>query len=179
VVLKFAYWEPARGFVPWACGLKYAISLMLAMSWMSQNRRPEAKQLQDRLWATAVANARKDMNSDVAALYIESLNDIVNVHALRVAVGIQSRVEPEVWFVLFVLIGLGAMVVGYQTAIAESGRSMIQPILAASFALVIALIASLDRPDSGVMRVTQRPLIDLQNSMSAAAGSADPGAQHP
>jgi hypothetical protein len=32
---------------------------------------------------------------------------------------------------------------------------MAGPILALSFALVFALIASLDRPDSGVIKVTQ------------------------
>jgi hypothetical protein len=49
---------------------------------------------------------------------------------------------------------------------------MARPILALSFALVFALIASLDRPDSGVMKVTQQPLIDLHDSMAAAAGRA-------
>ena len=34
----------------------------------------ETQRIQDRLWNMAVANARKDMNSDVAALYIDSLN---------------------------------------------------------------------------------------------------------
>jgi preprotein translocase subunit SecY len=33
----------------------------------------------------AVANARKDMNSDVAALYVDSLNQVSAIHALRVA----------------------------------------------------------------------------------------------
>ena len=46
---------------------------------------------------------------------------------------------------------------------------MARPILAVSFALVFALIASLDRPDSGVLQVTQQPLIDLRESMAAAA----------
>ena len=41
--------------------------------------------------------------------------------------------------------------------------------LAVSFALVFALIASLDRPDSGVMSVSQRPLADLRDAMAAAA----------
>ena len=36
----------------------------------------ETQRLQDRLWNMAVANARKDMNSDVAALYIDSLNEV-------------------------------------------------------------------------------------------------------
>ena len=50
----------------------------------------ETQRIQDRLWNMAVANARKDMNSDVAALYIESLNEVSAIHARRVAVGIQG-----------------------------------------------------------------------------------------
>jgi len=130
----------------------------------------ETQRIRDRLWNMAVVNARKDMNSDVAALYIESLNEMNAIHAQRVAVAIQARVPIEIWLVLYLITILGMMGGGYQTGIAESKRSMVQPILALSFALVFALIASLDRPDSGVMKVTQQPLIDLRDSMDAAAG---------
>lgn len=127
----------------------------------------ETQQIQDRLWNTAVINARKDMNSDVAALYIDSLNAMNAVHATRVAVGIQTRVPFEIWIVLYLITILGMAGVGYQTGIAESKRSIAWPILAFSFALAFALIASLDRPDSGVLRVPQQPLIDLQNLMAS------------
>lgn len=130
----------------------------------------ETQRIQDRLWHMAVANARQDMNSDVAALYIESLNEVIGIHASRVAVGIQARVPSEIWLALYCITMLGMMGVGYQTSIAGSKRSMARPILALSFALVFALIASLDRPDSGVIKVTQQPLIDLRDSMAAAAG---------
>jgi len=129
-----------------------------------------ARRMHDRLWAIAVANARKDMNSDVAALYIESLNDMANVHASRVSVGLQARVPLEIWLSLLFLTGLGMLVVGYQTAIADSNRSMIQPILAICFALVIALIATLDRPNSGVLRVNQQPMAELRDAMAEASG---------
>ena len=129
----------------------------------------ETQRLQDRLWNMAVANARKDMNSEVAALYIDSLNAVNGIHASRVAVGIQARVPSEIWLVLYCITILGMTSVGYQTGIAGSKRSMARPILALSFALVIALIASLDRPDSGVLKVTQQPLIDLHDSMAVAA----------
>ena len=132
----------------------------------------ETQRLQDRLWNMAVANARKDMNSDVAALYIDSLNAVEGIHASRVALGIQARIPNEIWLVLYCITALGMMAVGYQTGIAGSKRSMVRPILALSFALVFALIASLDRPDSGVMTVSQRPLTDLHDAMAAAAGSA-------
>ncbi len=128
----------------------------------------DTKRIQDRLWEMAVANARLDMNSDVAALYIESLNEVNSVHAMRVAIGIQTRVPTEIWIVLYCITILGMMGVGYQTGIAGSKRSMARPILAVSFALVFALIASLDRPDSGVLSVTQQPLIDLRDAMDAA-----------
>ena len=62
---------------------------------------------------------------------------------------------------------------GYQTGVAGSKRSIARPIIAfsfaLSFALVFALIAALDRPESGVIRVTQQPLIDLYDSMTAAS----------
>ena len=44
--------------------------------------------VQGRLWDMAVTNARKDMNSDVAALYMELLTEVFALHASRVAVGI-------------------------------------------------------------------------------------------
>jgi hypothetical protein len=132
----------------------------------------EVQRLQDRLWNMAVANARLDMNSDVAALYIDSLNELIGIHWSRVALGIQARVPSEIWIALYFITALGMMSVGYQTGIAGSRRSMARAILALSFAVVFALIASLDRPDSGVLKVTQQPLIDLRNSMAAAADRA-------
>jgi len=128
-----------------------------------------ARRVNDRLWAIAVANARKDMNSDVAALYVESLNEMANVHALRVAVGLQARVPLEIWLSLLFLTALGMLTVGYHTAIAESKRSVIQPILAVCFAMVVALIATLDRPGSGVLKVTQQPMAELRDAMAAPA----------
>ena len=134
--------------------------------------RSETHQVQDRLWNMAVANARKDMNSDVAALYIDSLNEVNGIHATRVAVAMQARVPGEIWLVLYCITMLGMLSVGYQTGIAGSKRSVAWPILALSFALVFALIASIDRPDSGIMKVTQQPLIDLRDAMDAAGRSA-------
>jgi hypothetical protein len=128
----------------------------------------DTQRLQDQLWQMAVDNARKDMNSDVAALYIDSLNAMNGVHIQRVALGIQARIAGEIWFALYCITLLGMFSVGYQTGIAASKRSIAWPLLALSFALVFALVASLDHPDSGILVVTQQPLIDLQATMATA-----------
>ncbi|MEW6360213.1 MAG: hypothetical protein AB1696_28025 [Planctomycetota bacterium] len=129
----------------------------------------EADRIHRQLWEMAVVNARKDMNSDVAALYIESLNEVIAFHALRVAVGLQARIPAGIWLVLYALVVLGMAGVGYQTGIAGSRRSWARLILALSFSMVIALIAALDNPLRGHVAVSQQPLADLRAAMAADA----------
>lgn len=126
----------------------------------------EVDRIHARLWDMAVTNAYADMNSDFAAIYIQSLNDVFNVHLSRVAVGVQKRIPTGIWFVLFLLTMLGMMGVGYHTEIAASKRSLATLILALSFAMEITTIASLDRPNCFI-GVVQQPLIDLQGTISS------------
>lgn len=125
----------------------------------------EAVIIQNQLWDMAVVNARLDMDSDVAALYIESLNEVIDIHGLRVAIGLQARVPLAIWLLLYTLTLLGMFAVGYQTAIAGSQRSWAALVLIIAFALVITLIALLDRPNSGALAVSQQPLVNLQQQI--------------
>jgi hypothetical protein len=123
--------------------------------------------IQRQLWEMAVVNARKDMNSDVAALYIESLNEVTNIHWQRIAIGLQARIPTAIWVVLYALVILGMFGIGYQTAIAGSKRTWAMLALALSFSLVLLLIVELDRPNSGIITVSQQPLQDLKVWMAA------------
>jgi CDP-diglyceride synthetase len=128
----------------------------------------DAARIQQELWELAVANSSKDTNSVVAALYVDSLNSVLDVHAKRVAVGLQARVPVGIWAVLYMLVFLGMFGVGYQMGISGSkARSWMTPILAVSFSLVLLLIASLDRPTNSFITVSQQPLVDLRNSMES------------
>jgi len=123
-----------------------------------------------------VAYARGNMGSPAAALYVSSLNAVIDIHALRKAVALEAHVPMGIWWSLWSLIVLGLVAMGYQTAVAESRRSLAMFILAIAFSLVIALIASLDRPQSRFIRVSQQPFRDLQLSMSGnASPSPSPG----
>ncbi|MCK6474236.1 MAG: hypothetical protein L6R28_21155 [Planctomycetes bacterium] len=125
----------------------------------------ESRRIRNRLWSMAVAHARTDMNSDVAALYIESVNEIISIHALRVAIGLQARIPGGIWLALYLLTCLGMWCVGYQAGIAGSKRSWAKLILVISFSLVFAMIESLDRP-GGFIQVSQQPLADLQKELA-------------
>lgn len=126
----------------------------------------ESARIQQELWDIAVANSARDTGSVVAALYVDSLNSVLDVHAKRVAVGLQARVPVGIWAVLYILVFLGMFGVGYQTGISGSRtRSWMTPILAISFSLVLLLIASLDRPANSFITVSQQPLIELRAAM--------------
>ena len=137
----------------------------------------ESQRIQRQVWDIAVKNARKDMDSDVAALYIESLNTLIDLHGIRTAIALHAQIPGTLWLVLYTLIILGMVSVGYQTAIAGSTRRTLgTSVLAPSFALVIALIAALDNPRSS-LRAPQGPLIELQAAMMSHSpeSSADSG----
>jgi hypothetical protein len=126
----------------------------------------ESDRIQTELWDMAVVNARKDMNSDVAALYIESLNEMMDIHDMRVIRGLQAKTPLGLWLGLYAVLFLGMFSIGYQTAIVHSRRSLASLLLALSFSIVFILIATLDRPLKGFFKVSQQPLINLQAKMA-------------
>ena len=93
---------------------------------MAQVRRAavESLRIQRELWDMAVTNARQDMNSDVAALYIESLNEIASLHASRVAIGLHARIPIGIWMAFYALVVLSMLAVGYHAAIAMGLREV-------------------------------------------------------
>lgn len=122
-------------------------------------------EIQQTLWQMAVKNGQKDLNSDVAALYIESLNDMTNVHENRVIISLYSRVPVGIWFILLAMVVLGMMVVGYMSAIFGSSRSWAWLILAVSFALVIGMIYTMDKLYSPFTPISQFPMEQLLQFM--------------
>ncbi len=126
----------------------------------------EIRAIQEQLWDLAVENVRLGDTTDISSLYVQSVDEMRNVTALRVAVALQSRMPPRLLVVLYVLVGLGMFAVGYQTAIAASRRSWLMLVLALSFSIVMMMIAVLDNPERGVIGVSQQPLIDLRTEMS-------------
>lgn len=129
----------------------------------------ESVPIQDALWRVAVAEARRDLNSDVAALYIEALNEMFDIRSTRIAVALETLMPIGIWLALYAVILLGSVGVGYHGTLIGSARSWTLPLLAVSFALVVGLISALDRLDSSLVPVPQGSLIALKATMDSMA----------
>jgi hypothetical protein len=124
-----------------------------------------SEQLQSHLWAQAVAAAEQD-RSLITGLFIQSLNEVIDLHAKRVMVGLRSRVPGAIWMTLYLLAVLGMAMMGYQEGGTSSRRSPAQLALVLAFSVVLMLIVDLDRSGQGMLEVSQQSMIDLRNFMS-------------
>ncbi|HZS17262.1 MAG TPA: hypothetical protein VFA51_04945 [Candidatus Udaeobacter sp.] len=126
----------------------------------------QSENIQNELWAQATAVAEKNPNSIVVGLFVQSLNQVIDLHAERVQASLRSRIPGAIWVGLFAVAALSLAVMGYHAGMVGTRRSLAILAVAITFSVVIELIADLDRPQEGVLKVSQQALLDLQKSMN-------------
>ena len=126
-----------------------------------------SEELHARLWAHAVAVGQKNPGSIVVGLFIASLNEVIDLHAKRLTLGVRNRIPGTIWVVLYFVAIIGTSAMGYHAGLAGSGRSLALLALVLAFSAVVTLIADLDRPQEGLLRVSQQTMIDLQKMLAA------------
>ena len=125
-----------------------------------------SEELHELLWVQAIQAAEKQPGP-ITSLYVQSLNETIDMHSVRVHAGLRSRIPTVIWIGLLALAMLSMASVGYQSGLSATRRSPAMTGMVLAFAGVLLLIADLDRSQDGFLRVTQHALIDLQTSMKA------------
>jgi hypothetical protein len=124
-----------------------------------------SQRLHARLWAEAVAAVEKEPSSVLAGLFIDSLNEIIDLHAKRVQATLRSRVPGVIWATLYFAASFSMAGIGYHLGLTSRRRSPAVVALVLTFSAVMFLIEDLDRPQEGLLRVSQQAMVDLRNSL--------------
>lgn len=124
-----------------------------------------SEELHHQMWIHAIEASRSLEGSVNAALFLHALNDVFDLHTRRVVEGLQSRIPPVIWIVLYGVALIGMSQLGYQTAIAGSTRSPATAGLVVAFAVILVVLVDLDRPQEGLLRTSQGMMRDLQEEM--------------
>jgi len=122
--------------------------------------------LHDRLWAQAVAVGGQSPNSIVVGLFVQSLNETIDLDETRVTAG-RNRIPDSIWLTLYVVTILTMMAMGYQFGLTGEHSWPVTILLVLVFTAVLLLIADLDRPQAGWLKVSQQAMIDLINKIGA------------
>jgi len=125
----------------------------------------KSESVQAKLWQDAVKASATAPRSIPVGLFVESLNEMIDLHAKRLLAGLRSRVPVSIWIALTSLAFLSMAAVGYQSGLAATRRSPAMVGLVIAFSSVIFLIADLDRGQEGFLQVSQQALIDVKRSM--------------
>ena len=127
-----------------------------------------AKALRDDIWATAENVARSSGDRPVVALFVESLNEAIDIAAAREAALDNGRVpETVVWFLLLGA-GLSAAIVGYNAGLRRRRGIVGAVALIMLLGAALTFVIDLDRPRDGLLRVSQEPLETLIAEMGPA-----------
>ncbi len=79
--------------------------------------------------------------------------------------GLRTRIPTTVWVVLLVVSALSFGGMGYHSGLTGKSRSPAVLPVAVTFAAVIWMVVDLDRPQEGLLRVSQQPTIELRGTM--------------
>lgn len=124
-----------------------------------------SRELLDELWSKTEELARAKPDSEVVALFIESLNETIDLNEARTVAIVYARVPETILLVLGVGAFLCMGMVGFNAGLTRR-RSLIGALLlVVALGAVLALVVDLDRPREGFLRVSQQPLLDLMESI--------------
>jgi hypothetical protein len=120
-------------------------------------------EIQSQLWHHAEGAARGAPNG-ITATFVLTLNELIDTGAARVAAS-RNRIPSGVWLILLVVAAVGCWTSSYAAGASRVRSLLTSVMLPLLVSVVILLIFDLTNDRFGVIRVSQQPLIDLQQSL--------------
>jgi hypothetical protein len=125
--------------------------------------RRETAALQAELWRLATQVAQ-DKPTPIGALVVAGMNDVLNSQDYSEAARI-NHIPLGAWFLMILIALLACVVQGYGTK-GKLRRGLLVTILPVTVALSLALIADIDSPRRGLIRVQPLDLTRLLQSLN-------------
>jgi hypothetical protein len=123
--------------------------------------------LQNEMWSISEDVARTTDQGDLVSLYLDSLNQLIDLHESRVVAGIYARVPETILLLLLGGTALTLGMVGYSAGLTLRRGVLSSVVLAITLGAVLTLVVDLDRPRDGFLQVSQQPILDVITQIGA------------
>ncbi|HTL92852.1 MAG TPA: hypothetical protein VL176_10925, partial [Steroidobacteraceae bacterium] len=133
--------------------------------------RQRTTQLQRQLWSTA-QRAAIAQPSALTALAAAGLNDVLNSQSYTQAAW-WNRIPAAAWLLMWLIALLCNVMVGY-AASGATARSLLLLLLPLLVSTAFLLIADMDSPRGGVIRVRAQNLVSLSEQIAPSAAEPSP-----
>jgi hypothetical protein len=136
-----------------------------------QKLKEQTGQLEDRLWSAVRIPAAANP-TPLSALAVSGMNDVLNSQGYTQAAW-WNRIPRSAWWLMAGIAFIGCVLVGYgaRSPKAEAYFIWVLPLV---ISISFFLIADIDSPRGGLIRVAPQNLIDVAQSMHASIASPRP-----
>jgi hypothetical protein len=124
-----------------------------------------SQEILNEVWTISEGIAKNTDQGDLVSLYLESLNETIDLNETRITAGLYARVPETVLLLLVIGSALSIGMVGYSAGLTKRRAFLNAFVLVIALGAVIMIIVDLDRPREGFIQVSQQPLIDLQRQI--------------
>jgi hypothetical protein len=125
-----------------------------------------AVELQRELWGQAMTAARAAPDSEAVSLFVQSLNDMIDLHESRVTVALHQRLPLAIFYSVAAVAMLALAVVGGSSGLSGCRSWVPTTALALAVSTVLVLVIELDKPlGSQLFEVNQASMRDLDQSL--------------
>jgi hypothetical protein len=125
-----------------------------------------SQEIVDQLWYYAEYLNKLDRSSEAYSLYASAVINASETFHERKIVTLNYSIPPVILFILGIMTFISMILLGFQIGVSGRISFLLNLLLGLTFAVVIWLILVLDRPELGVAKINQQPLIDLQTEMN-------------
>jgi hypothetical protein len=124
-----------------------------------------SEEIHGELWSIVEDNVSQGQESAIMALFVDSINEVIDVHSLRLA-AVELRLPRVLWLVLYAATALSFLLVGVAHSADGKRDPLAMLLFALAFVAVLMVIVDLDRPQEGILTVSQTALSDLLRQMT-------------
>ena len=119
-----------------------------------------SEEIHNELWAIMEEEVRRGNDSAIMGLAVDSINDVIDVHSLRLF-AFNLRLPRILGILLLLATILSFMLVGVASSADRKRDTAAMIIFALVFVAVLIVIVDLDRPQEGLLTVPQTAMTDL------------------
>ena len=131
-----------------------------------ENAITRSEEIHSQLWPIVEENVLQGKESDTMALLVEAINEVINVHILRVTAH-ERRLPSRYGTMLMMATFMSFLLIGIASS-ADKRRAYTPIFLyALAFMAVFLIVVDLDRPLEGSVTVSQQAMKDLLRWMKA------------
>lgn len=135
---------------------------------VDRNRREAAiarsEEIHQELWSLAEIVA-KNSPTPTTSIYISALNEVIDLHTERINMELGIRVPPTILLGVYLVAMLTMLLIGVHGSYSGKRNFLALVTMVLILSMVFLVIVDLDRSQQGLLRVSQKALIDLQRQI--------------